>query len=219
MSQVPQPPTGAAPATENVQATIQADNTHSVSSQILGQVFNPLVRRFNRSLGTMSWECEHAMDKHASLLVHFDPLTNEFVQTWMRFVYHVELLDLAVELVPDAGARLCQVSGLYAWIPSIEAYPSTEETISQFPTAATFVSGPRYPGGLVEKTVLPVDFSYGLQRQVKPMPYVGGTPRLAILAQAHPCLTVTDGKTGLMKVSAGTPLYTVRMVATFQVIQ
>jgi hypothetical protein len=219
MSQSLNPPTGTATEIENVAQPVRAVNTHTISSQVLGQVFNPLIRRFNRKLGTICWNRSGATSKSCQILLHHDPIENEFVKTWMRFVYHVELRDLAVELLPDSGARLTQVSAIFAWVPSIEAYPSTEEDISQFPTASSFVSGPAYPGGLVNKTTLPVDFTYGLQRQVKPKPYVGGTPRIAMLLTAFPCTAYVEGKTALMKMDDGLELYTVRMVATFEVIQ
>jgi len=38
-------------------------------------------------------------------------------------------------------------------------------------------AGPMFVGGRVNKEILPVEFSYLLQKQIKPPPYVGGPPR------------------------------------------
>jgi len=220
MSQ-PQPVTGTAPAQEDVARAISAVGTHSVSSQILGQVFNPLVRRFNRPLGVISYlkPSSPSVEKTSYLNVHMNPLADELISTWIRFVSQVEFQDLCVEMVPADAAPLVQIVARYAWIPSVEQYPATDEEISTFPTNCTMTAGPMFVGGRVNKEILPVEFSYLLQKQIKPPPYVGGTPRLAMRVAVTPCMIATSSGVSYLKMDEGRLLYNLNLVATLVVRQ
>jgi hypothetical protein len=213
-----QPTTGTAPQQEDVAKTLSAPGTHSVSSQILGQVFNPLVRRFSREIGKICYQDPEVKGDSVEIVVHCDPLLDQAIKTWIRFDSHVEYsplssCPLAIELVPGPSAPMAQLMGRYAWIPSVETYPETYEALQEYPTNCTFVAGPVYVGGRVNKEVLPVAFSYNMQKQIKPLPHIGGPPKLALRVTISRCMVASKDGICHIKIANGEELYTLNLVA------
>jgi hypothetical protein len=167
-----------------VQASQQS--THSVSSQLLGQTFNPLQRRFNLHLATINYLAPTVAIADPIINIQGDPLSEQRIKDFIRFLPVVHWRSLSVELIPTQDASITLLSGRVAWIPSVEAYPSSWKEMSAFPTVRNIVMGPRHRSGFVEPLTLEADWTYGNQRQIKPIPLIGGAPKFSMRCRLTP---------------------------------
>lgn len=168
------------------QVSASQQSTHSVSSQLLGQTFNPLQRRFNLHLASINYLAPTAAVADPIINVQGDPLSEKRLKDFIRFLPVVHWKSLSVELIPTQDASITLLSGRVAWIPSVEAYPSSWKEMSDFPTARNIVMGPRHRSGFVEPLSLEADWTYGNQRQIKPIPLIGGAPKFSMRCRLMP---------------------------------
>jgi len=181
--------------------------THSVSSQLLGQAFNPLVRRFNRHLASINFVKPTESNPDPIVSIQCDPLMEQALMDFYRFMPVVHWKHLSVEMIPRDGASRTLMSGRYAWIPGPESYPASWKEMSAFPTVANVVAGPKFFGGMVEPVVMPASWAYGNQTQIKPLPMIGGSPKLAMRFRLVRMSLMNAKGESVAEVADGAPCY------------
>jgi hypothetical protein len=201
--------------TQTSTETVRGPAETSMSSQILGTVFNPLVRRFlgrHGSLATVTPK-EGKTGFQKNVQVNLTDLT-EFM-LWSRYASIVRYRRLHIELQPAMAAMTGSVTGLAAWIPNLETFPVVYSEFNKQPNAVTFKMGPMAPGGVANSVIIDCPFTYGVQRQLKPTPLVGGPPKFVLTASYSPLPHHTSSGWKVAPIPAGQTVF--RVIFDFEV--
>jgi len=147
------------------------------SLSILGSVPNPLHRRFMTRAAVITLGTDIA----SSLTSFANPASQAPVLDFIRYAQSASWARLAVHFValPHAARYLVQLNT--AWFPSTETAPNSITGFCNSPTHTVHLLGPAFPGGKPESAVVECTMSYGIQKQFKPLPHFGGSPKFAWL--------------------------------------
>nr|QDH87806.1 MAG: hypothetical protein H3RhizoLitter1326_000001 [Riboviria sp.] len=155
--------------------TVAAGETSSVSSQLLGQAFNPTRRRFFMLVGSLS--------VGEGMNIAFSPFSGSYkysltLGSFVQYVPFAFLESCKIILAPSAGSHFA-ITGVHA-VLSVEDFPKSQDRALDLPSAVNFQIAPAFPGGITLQHEWPVTFDWGVQRQIKPLPMIGGPPRFTI---------------------------------------
>jgi hypothetical protein len=165
-----------------------APMTTSVSSQVLGQAFNPMRWRWNLLLGTLTWEKPRANHITRHMNLHVDPCSEAAVRQFAMRGSVVLWEELNITVIPAEAASQTILAGQYAWIPGNESYPASWADMALQRSCSPIAAGPRVPGGFVEPLTIPCVYDWGVQQQFKPLPMIGGPPKFAVRVGLTACM-------------------------------
>lgn len=192
MSTTSNPPTQASPSSA-AQATHTQSQNQGLSSQVLGQVFNPLRRRVHAFLGGI----DYSSSTNLEVLIQFKPHDHQRIKNIVMPGMLAAYQYLEIKIVPWTLAHNFNVAGNYSWMSSVQTYPSTWDEVQSKDMADAFNMAPNAAGGVPCSTVLPFSAEWGVQKIFSPATYVGGAPCFVARVALHPLVslsTITAGQ-------------------------
>lgn len=154
---------------------------NSVPLSLLGNVNTSTFRRL-----------VHIHDKHIAAnakgeLTNFDPFSTTAFGHLTQYWPTVLVTDLVITLMPGMATTTCMTALTWCWYPDGETAPTSEQQVLAFPTGNKQHQFAAIPGGIHPSLVIACPLGqYQLQRNVKPKPAFGGTPRLHVTATSFP---------------------------------
>jgi len=149
--------------------------------RVLGDAWNGMKRRF---VGRLT-QAQHANDDKAGTACSWSKsqLLSEItaVAEYIRYFPRAEVLEFKVRTIFCAAATDNVVDHFLCMTQSRDAIPAKEEDFFAAPTTEYTVSQSIVKGALPPQLAsVPILGNYGVGRQIKPPPVVGGDPRITV---------------------------------------
>lgn len=163
---------------EGTDARRLPDSNLGVDPSAVGTRFNFKRRRFVAPIGTISMPAFSAGQNHVigdSFILREMPEIREFI----RYAPTAHIITASYKVIPQLPANALHTLLFTASFPEGDAGPSDEAAFNEIPSTQVSMIVPSFPGGAVPIPEFEVSFNYGTQRQIKPLPLIGGTPVIA----------------------------------------